>query len=96
MSSAIDKRRSRTVHLAATERGCLYCLSSEGPFTGEEQYDSAAFGSNTGDYVLKPGAVCDPCNHFLGRQVDSAFVGRFDLRLTRALEGARGRAGSST
>jgi hypothetical protein len=93
VSSAIDKRRSRTVLLGAAERGCLYGLSSEGPFTGEEHAIPAAFGSNTVAYVLECGAVCDPCNHFLGRQVDSAFTGRFDIRLTRALEGARGRGG---
>jgi hypothetical protein len=42
-------------------------------------------------FVIPPGGVCDPCNHWLGAQVDTPFVDRFDMRLTRALEGLRGR-----
>lgn len=93
MSSAIEKSRSRTVHLHADKRGCLYCLGNDGPFTGQEHAIPAGFGANTADFVLAPGAVCDPCNHFLGRQVDGPFLGRFDMRLARALEGAKGRGG---
>jgi hypothetical protein len=71
----------------------LFCLSGDGSFQAEDHVIPAAFGPATSQFVIPPGAVCDDCNHFLGRQVDSAFVDRFDIRLTRALEDARGRGG---
>lgn len=93
VSSAIDKRRYRIVDLTTPTRGCLFCLSPDGRFEGEEHAIPAAFGHSNNPIAIPPGAVCDDCNHFLGRQIDSAFVDRFDIRLTRALEGARGRGG---
>ena len=44
--------------------------------------------------MIPPGVVCDPCNYWLGKQVDVPFVDRFDMRLTRGLEGLRGRSGN--
>jgi hypothetical protein len=49
------------------------------------------FGAETDRYTLGPGAVCDPCNHWLGRQVDAPFTDRFDITLSRGLERLRDR-----
>lgn len=43
--------------------------------------------------MIPPGIVCDACNSWLGKQVDAPFVDRFDMRLTRGLEGLSGRCG---
>jgi len=52
-----------------------------------------SLGSDADRFVIPPGGVCDPCNNWLGAQIDTPFVDRFDMRLTRALEGLRGRHG---
>lgn len=86
--------RRRTVHVKTVDRGCLFCLGSDGPFTSEEHVIPRSLGPRTEDYVIPPGGVCDPCNNWLGAQVDAPFVSRFDIRLTRGLEGLRGRKGA--
>jgi hypothetical protein len=86
--------RRRSVHRDNPTRGCLFCLSSDGPFTSEEHVIPRSLGPATNDYVIPPGGVCDPCNNWLGSQVDAPFVDRFDIRPTRGLEGLRGRTGS--
>jgi hypothetical protein len=72
----------------------LFCLRSDGPFTGEEHVIPRSLGPATDDYLIPPGGVCDPCNNWLGGQVDAPFVDRFDIRLTRGLEELRGRTGT--
>jgi hypothetical protein len=86
--------RRRTVFLDNPTRVCLFCLSSDGPFTSAEHVIPRSLGPATNDYVIPPGGVCDPCNNWLGSQVDAPFVDRFDIRLTRGLERLRGRKGS--
>lgn len=86
--------RIRTVHTDALRRNCLYCLAAEGPFGSEEHVIPRSLGPDTERFVIPPGGVCDPCNNWLGGQVDTPFVDRFDMRLTRALEGLRGRRGA--
>lgn len=75
------------------ERGCLYCLRQDGPFQRVEHVVPRRLGPKTDRYVLEPGAVCDPCNHWLGRQVDAPFTSRFDITVHRALEGLSDRQG---
>ncbi len=86
--------RRRTVHVNAPDRGCLFCLGVDGPFTSAEHVIPRSLGPRTEDYVIPPGGVCDPCNNWLGAQVDAPFVDRFDIRLTRGLEKLRGRKGA--
>lgn len=43
--------------------------------------------------AVAPGVVCDRCKNWLGQQVDAPFADRFDMKLTRGLERARGRTG---
>src|SRR5437879_5899500 len=86
--------RRRTVHVNAPVRGCLFCLGVDGPFTSAEHVIPRSLGPRTEDYVIPPGGVCDPCNNWLGAQVDAPFVDRFDIRLTRGLEKLRGRKGA--
>jgi hypothetical protein len=85
--------KRRTVHTEVAERRCLYCLSGDGPFISEEHVIPRSLGSETERFVIPPGGVCDPCNHWLGAQVDAPFVDRFDMRMTRALHEMRGRKG---
>src|SRR5215217_697743 len=88
------RRRRVDVDLGRDARGCLFCLSTAGPFEGEEHVIPRSLGPKTDRFVLPQGVVCDPCNRFLGRQVDAPFVDRFDMRLTRRLEDLRGRSGA--
>lgn len=87
--------RRRAVNVAAplAQRRCLYCLGADGPFASQEHIIPRSLGPDADRYVLPPGVVCDPCNTFLGQQVDAPFVDRFDMRLTRRLEDLRGRRG---
>ncbi len=87
--------KARKVHtaLALKDRHCLFCLADDGPFRGEEHVVPRVLGPNTDQFTIPPGVVCDPCNSWLGRQVDAPFTDRFDIRLTRGLEGLRGRSG---
>ena len=85
------RRRPVASQLPFAERRCLYCLGSDGPFKGREHTIPRRLGEGTDQYVLEPGAVCDPCNHFVGQQVDAPFTDRFDMRITRGLEGLRDR-----
>jgi hypothetical protein len=88
--------RQRTVlaHLPVEQRQCLYCLANNEPFTKDEHVVQRAFGRAADKYKLRPGAVCDTCNFFLGRNVDSRFVHRYDISLIRGLEGWPGRSGA--
>jgi len=92
--SVLPGARRRIVHVDASGRGCLFCLSSVGAFTSEEHVIPRSLGPATDDYVIPPGGVCDECNNWLGGQVDAPFVDRFDIRLTRGLEQLRGRKGT--
>lgn len=78
----------------APKRKCLYCLAAAGPFASEEHVIPRTFGPDTERFVIPPGGVCDPCNNWLGPQVDAPFADRFDMRLTRRLEGLRSRRGA--
>ena len=91
--NAKTRRRQVNTALATSDRRCLFCLGHDGPFTGEEHVIPRSLGPDTDRFVIAPGVVCDRCNSFLGHQVDAPFVERFDMRLTRRLEGLRGRAG---
>ncbi len=51
-------------------------------------------GPDTQRFTIPPGVVCDDCDSWLGRQVDAPFADRFDMKLTRGLEGLAGRAGA--
>ena len=93
MNSRVRRRRVSSA-LAPEERGCLFCLNSAASFSSEEHVIPRSLGPETDRFVLPPGVVCDPCNGFLGRQVDAPFVDRFDMRLTRRLEDLRGRGGA--
>jgi hypothetical protein len=92
------KARQREVHtdLPVSERGCLYCLTKDATFLKKEHVIQRAFGKAADDYILGPGAVCDPCNEFLGRHVDAQFTRRYDIALVRGLEGWAGRGGPIT
>jgi hypothetical protein len=92
------KVRRREVHtrLPVGERGCLYCLTKDASFLKKEHVVQRAFGKAADRFILRPGAVCDPCNEFLGRHVDSQFTRRYDITLIRGLEGWAGRGGPIT
>jgi hypothetical protein len=97
MKSSMPKRIARravATDLPVGERGCLFCLKSDGPFTSEEHVIPRSLGPDTDRFVIPPGVVCDPCNNWLGRQVDGPFVDRFDIKLTRGLERLAGRTGT--
>ncbi|HEV7943825.1 MAG TPA: hypothetical protein VGP17_13635 [Solirubrobacteraceae bacterium] len=68
-------------------------MAQDASFTKDEHVVQRAFGRAADKYILRPGAVCDPCNHFLGLQVDSRFTSRYDISLIRGLEGWAGRSG---
>jgi hypothetical protein len=88
------RRRTVASRLPLGQRGCLFCLEDAGPFTSEEHVIPRNFGPDADRFVIPPGVVCDPCNTWLGRQVDAPFADRFDVRVTRALEALTGRAGA--
>jgi hypothetical protein len=93
MTRGTIRQRNVHRHLGINERGCLYCLTQEASFDRKEHVVQRAFGRAADRYVLRPGAVCDPCNEFLGRHVDSRFMRRYDITLIRGLEGWPGRGG---
>jgi hypothetical protein len=49
---------------------CMYCLSTEGPFTSEEHIVAESMGNQ--DFVLPRGYVCDPCNNGVLSRLDDA------------------------
>jgi hypothetical protein len=62
---------------------CLFCLQ-----VGREPSIEHVFPGGLGlhaDVVLPQGAVCEPCNNMLGRQVDEALVHLMEVRLIRGL-----------
>jgi hypothetical protein len=85
--------RRRTVDVNTPKRQCLYCLSANGPFDSAEHVIPRSLGSDTERFVIPAGGVCDPCNNWLGGQVDAPFTDRFDMRLSRGLERLSGRRG---
>lgn len=89
--------KTRAVHteLAPEDRRCLFCLTADAVFTSEEHVVPRALGKDTDRFTIAPGVVCDDCNNWLGHQVDAPFVGRFDMHLSRGLEGLRGRKGAA-
>jgi hypothetical protein len=87
------KTKRRKVWVEAPVRKCLYCLSADGPFEGEEHAVPRAFGTDADRFVIPPGGVCDRCNEWLGAEVDGPFVARFDVQLTRGLEQMTNRRG---
>ncbi len=88
------RQRTVALHLPVEQRKCLYCLANDEPFTKDEHVVQRAFGRAADQYKLRPGAVCDQCNFFLGRHVDSRFTRRYDISLIRGLEGWPGRGGA--
>jgi HNH endonuclease len=84
------RRRPVKSKLPLEQRGCLYCLDRSGPFRSKEHVIPRRLGPDADRFVLPAGVVCDPCNAFLGSQIDGPFVDRFDMRLTRRLEGPPG------
>lgn len=85
------RQRAVARHLPIEQRRCLYCLANDESFTKEGHVVQRAFGRAADKCILRLGAVCDPCNFFLGRQVDSRFTRRYDISLIRGLEGWPGR-----
>lgn len=64
--------------------GCLYCLRTDQP-PSIEHFVNLALGPHAADMVLPAGAVCNPCNQLLGRQVDEALVHLFEVQLIRGI-----------
>jgi len=62
---------------------CMYCLRSGRP-SNIEHLIPAGLGPHA-DIVLPKGAVCEDCNHRLGREVDEALVHLFEVQLIRGL-----------
>jgi hypothetical protein len=87
------RQRAVATSIPVSDRGCLYCLTPNGPFTRNEHVIPRSLGPETDEYVIEPGGVCDPCNEWLGKQVDAPFAARFDMKLTRGLERLAGRGG---
>jgi hypothetical protein len=63
---------------------CLYCLEAGKP-PSIEHIVNAALGPHAADLTLPRGAVCEPCNQHLGRQVDEAFFHQFEIQLIRGI-----------
>lgn len=70
---------------------CLYCLKSGRP-SNVEHIVPVGLGPHA-DIVLPAGAVCEPCNNWLGRQVDEALVHLFEVLLIRGVFRVRDREG---
>jgi HNH endonuclease len=87
------RQRHVLSHLPMDGRQCLYCLANNEAFTQDEHVVQRAFGEAADKYILRPGAACDPCNSFLGHQVDAPFIHRYDISLVRGLEGISARGG---
>lgn len=51
---------------------CIYCRANSSNSRGVPHVFPEAFGKN--DVVLPVGAVCDPCNQYLGHELDSVFA----------------------
>jgi hypothetical protein len=51
---------------------CIYCRLSDGPFTSEAHVFPEGLIANR--LVLPWATVCDPCNHYLGFELDSTLV----------------------
>jgi hypothetical protein len=51
------KTKRRKVWVEAPVRKCLYCLSADGPFEGEEHAVPRAFGTDANRFVIPPGGV---------------------------------------
>jgi hypothetical protein len=69
----------------------MYCLRSGRP-SNIEHLIPAGLGPHA-DIVLPAGAVCESCNHWLGRQVDEALVHLFEVLLIRGIFRVRDREG---
>jgi hypothetical protein len=63
------------------EPRCIFCLASDNA-PSLEHVVPAGLGKHL-DIVLPRGAVCEPCNNYLGRQVDEALVHLFEVQLIR-------------
>lgn len=92
--TAAQARRPVAVDLPVEARRCLYCLEATGPFRSREHVVPRRLCGRSEEHVLPPGVVCDPCNHFVGKQVEAPFTDRFDIALTRGLEGIPDRHGN--
>lgn len=73
---------------------CIYCLSSDGPFTAVEHIVPEAIGNAS--MILPRGTVCNPCNNGPLALLDSALASLDEVHLARAVlrvEGKRGAKG---
>lgn len=73
------------------ERGCLFCLRTDGGFRSREHIFSEALGNH--EYVLPPGVVCDRCNSGPLSRADAALIDFPPITLMRAERGLRTKTG---
>jgi hypothetical protein len=63
------------------EQRCIFCRTSNRA-ASLEHVVPAGLGRHS-DLILPLGAVCEPCNNHLGRQIDEALVHLFEVQMIR-------------
>jgi len=70
---------------------CLFCKTTEGPFSAAEHVFPESLGNKV--YILPKGVVCDPCNHGVLAGLDAELLGFDPVMMLRATLGIRTKAG---
>lgn len=86
--TALDQPRDSSL---GEEPRCIFCLATDNA-PSLEHVVPAGLGKHL-DIVLPRGAVCEPCNNYLGRQVDEALVHLLEVQLIRGLHRVPDRRG---
>lgn len=75
------------------ERGCLFCLRSDGGFRSREHIFPEALGNQ--EHILPAGVVCDRCNHGPLSLADDALVSFPPIALLIGERGIGGKTGKA-
>jgi hypothetical protein len=70
---------------ARSDRGCLFCLQSDGGFTSEEHAIPESLGNT--EFVLPRGIVCDRCNQRQLATLDQRLLEFMPLKMRRTTLG---------
>lgn len=70
---------------------CIFCLGDSSSAKGLAHVVPEGLGRN--DFVLPKGAVCDPCNQYLGHELDSVLVAHPIIALHVQFLGLHGKDG---
>lgn len=83
--------RGRVQLAASSDRRCLFCLSTEGPFRSREHIVPESLGNT--ELILPPGVVCDDCNNGVLSDVDMALCDFGAISIRRTMLGVPSKHG---